>query len=89
MWTRFASRSLFLASLRAYFEAFGVVRDIEIKIDSATGMSRGFGFVLFETEDSVNAVCQTREHFLGKFCTIENISLFFFIFVRCFVRKSK
>ena len=56
----------FSASLRAYFEAFGVVRDIEIKIDSATGMSRGFGFVLFETEDSVNAVCQTHEHFLGK-----------------------
>jgi len=61
------SKNTNTASLRAYFEAFGVVRDIEIKIDSATGMSRGFGFVLFETEDSVNAVCQTREHFLdGK-----------------------
>ena len=40
--------------LRAVMEQFGAVKDATIKIDPM-GMSRGFGFVLFEEEASVDA----------------------------------
>jgi len=54
-------------SMRAYFETFGTVRDVEIKADPQTGQSRGFGFVLFLDEEGVNAVCCKADHFLdGK-----------------------
>ena len=47
-------------------EAFGEVRDVEIKVDPQTGVSRGFGFVLFANEESVTAVVNSPEHHLGK-----------------------
>ena len=40
--------------LKAYMEQFGAVRDVTIKSDAA-GNPRGFGFVLFEDEASVDA----------------------------------
>ena len=55
------------ASLRAHFEQFGAVKDVEIKVDPSTGLSRGFGFVLFELPESVNAVVAAGQQFLdGK-----------------------
>lgn len=61
------SKSTSTNSLRQYFEAFGEVRDVEIKVDPQTGQSRGFGFVLFLNEDSVQAVVSKSDHFLdGK-----------------------
>ena len=58
---------LLLASLRAHFEQFGAVKDVEIKSDPTTGLSRGFGFVLFELPESVNAVMEAGQQFLdGK-----------------------
>lgn len=41
--------------LRAYMEQWGAVKDVTIKTDAA-GNPRGFGFVLFESESSVDAV---------------------------------
>jgi len=61
------SKSTTTNSLRQYFESFGSVRDVEIKVDPQTGGSRGFGFVLFLNEDSVTAVCNHGDHYLdGK-----------------------
>ena len=40
--------------LKAYMEQFGAVKDVTIKSDAA-GNPRGFGFVLFEDEASVDA----------------------------------
>ena len=46
--------------LRAFMEQFGAVKDATIKLDPM-GMSRGFGFVLFEEEASVDACLAAGE----------------------------
>lgn len=43
------------ASLRAAFEAYGTVIEAKVICDHATGRSRGFGFVTFESEDAASA----------------------------------
>ncbi|VDK39388.1 unnamed protein product [Taenia asiatica] len=53
--------------LQSYFSQWGNVTRCIIKIDRFTGNSRGFGFVTFENEDSVNKVLSVPEHkLMGK-----------------------
>lgn len=44
---------------REYFEKFGPVLEAQIMIDHHSGRSRGFGFVTFERDSSVEQVFQT------------------------------
>jgi len=49
-------------SLKAYFQAFGEVKDVSVKIDPHTQQSRGFGFVLFADEASIAQVVEAAPH---------------------------
>ncbi|CAG7874718.1 heterogeneous nuclear ribonucleoprotein 1 [Brassica rapa] len=50
---------------RAYFETYGPVSDAVIMIDQATQRPRGFGFVSFDSEDSVDLVLHKSYHDLS------------------------
>lgn len=57
---------LHLESLRDYFSQFGEVQECTVMRDSATGRSRGFGFLTFRDAKTVNTV-MVKEHYLdGK-----------------------
>lgn len=56
---------------RSYFSQFGEVVDAQVMIDHNTGNSRGFGFVTFASEATVNAVVgpgksNTDHEIMGK-----------------------
>mmetsp|Transcript_32494 Transcript_32494/g.64466 ORF Transcript_32494/g.64466 Transcript_32494/m.64466 type:complete len:529 (+) Transcript_32494:103-1689(+) len=50
-----------------YFSKFGIVKDAVVMVDRNTGSSRGFGFVTFEKEDSVEAVMSLEHEIMGKY----------------------
>ncbi|PAA48961.1 hypothetical protein BOX15_Mlig010850g1 [Macrostomum lignano] len=50
--------------MKDYFSQFGAVRTCTIKVDKATGHSRGFGFVIFDNESDLDAVLSQSEHWL-------------------------
>ncbi|CAG8144338.1 unnamed protein product [Penicillium salamii] len=53
-------------SLRDYFSQFGEVQECTVMRDSASGRSRGFGFLTFRDPKTVNTV-MVKEHYLdGK-----------------------
>lgn len=54
--------------LRAYFEKYGEIRDVDIKIDPTTQASRGFGFILFADSSSIDQLeaDNTQHHLDGK-----------------------
>lgn len=56
------------ADLQAYFCKFGRINECRVLYDGNTGNSRGFGFVLFQEEKSINNILERkRDHFiLGK-----------------------
>ncbi|KDP40755.1 hypothetical protein JCGZ_24754 [Jatropha curcas] len=52
--------------LRDYFSVYGNIIEHQIMLDHKTGRSRGFGFVTFETEDSVEQIfSEGKTHELG------------------------
>ena len=79
----------FLASedLREYFSKFGEVEHCNLKTDPVTKRSRGFGFVLFKEEATVDKVrfslihVQTTKNFLSP---LPLFFFFFFFFLKMF-----
>jgi RNA-binding protein Musashi len=58
-------------SLKDYFSQFGEVSECTVMRDSATGRSRGFGFLTFRDPKCVNTV-MVKEHYLdGKIVSLQ------------------
>ncbi|KAF1963690.1 RNA-binding domain-containing protein [Byssothecium circinans] len=53
-------------SLKGYFSQFGEVIECTVMRDSATGRSRGFGFLTFKDPKCVNTVMVKEHHLDGK-----------------------
>ncbi|KAG7400304.1 hypothetical protein PHYBOEH_006244 [Phytophthora boehmeriae] len=55
------------ADFKKYFMQYGKVVSAEVMFNRETNKSRGFGFVIFESEDSVELVLQDKNHIIdGK-----------------------
>jgi RNA recognition motif-containing protein len=58
--------------LQQHFQQFGEVAQAQVKIDRATGRSRGFAFVEFGTADACRKALNDREQTIkGKACEIK------------------
>ncbi|XP_010544014.1 PREDICTED: RNA-binding protein 1 [Tarenaya hassleriana] len=60
------SSSITEEEFRNYFERFGRITDVVVMHDSITNRPRGFGFVTYESEDSVENVMQNNFHELSN-----------------------
>nr|XP_043616543.1 RNA-binding protein 1-like [Erigeron canadensis] len=57
---------------KIYFEKFGRITDVVVMHDNVTHRPRGFGFITFDTEDSVEEVMQRNFHELcGKLVEVK------------------
>ncbi|KAL3127971.1 RRM domain-containing protein [Cryptosporidium hominis] len=54
------------ASLRTHFSPYGEIVDSVVLTEKTTGRSRGFGFITFASEESVNAVLSSPQIVDGK-----------------------
>lgn len=52
------------AELRNYFAQFGTVTRAEVTFDMKTGLSRGFGFVTFQSSQSLVKALRTKNQVL-------------------------
>ena len=48
--------------IKEYFETYGEVEAINLKIDNMTGRSRGFAFLVFKTVQGIEAALQQEAH---------------------------
>jgi RNA recognition motif-containing protein len=68
----------FIADFRIYFEKYGKVLTAEVMFNRETHKSRGFGFIVFEHEESAEKVCAEKEHIIsGKLVSKVYIFLIF------------
>ncbi|BES92204.1 mRNA Hypothetical protein [Nesidiocoris tenuis] len=57
--------------LREYFESFGEVLMAQVKKDSKTGQSKGFGFIRFANHESQIRVMAQRHLIDGRWCDVK------------------
>ncbi|KAK6160581.1 hypothetical protein DH2020_003962 [Rehmannia glutinosa] len=66
------SANLTEEEFRSYFEKFGRITDVVVMHDNMTHRPRGFGFITFDSEDSVEEVMQKNFHELtGKLVEVK------------------
>ncbi|XP_054166993.1 heterogeneous nuclear ribonucleoprotein D-like [Oppia nitens] len=52
--------------LREYFTKYGSVTDVSIKYDAVSGNPRGFGFITFASEESIDDVLKISTHMINN-----------------------
>ena len=52
--------------LKEYFGTFGTVEKVELKVDLATGRSRGFAFVVYEDTAPIAKVMEAGDHAINS-----------------------
>lgn len=57
--------------LKEYFGKFGELERVQLKMDSQTGRSRGFAFIVYKEESSVDPACASEHSIKGKKCTVK------------------
>ena len=61
-----------IEDLKSYFGQFGGVEDAMLMMDKQTQRHRGFGFVSFDTEDTVERICDIHFHEInGKMAEVK------------------
>lgn len=66
------SSNLTEEEFKNYFKTFGVITDVVVMHDNMTNRPRGFGFVTFDSEDSVDKVMHKTFHELnGRFVEVK------------------
>ena len=50
------------ADIKEYFESYGEIENVNLKMDAMTGRSRGFAFVIFKTVEGIDAALQQDAH---------------------------
>ena len=68
------------SDIKEYFETYGEVENINLKMDPMTGRSRGFAFVVFKTVEGIEAALQQTAHVV-KVVQKKNPDLFSFRFI--------
>nr|CCA14026.1 heterogeneous nuclear ribonucleoprotein A1 putative [Albugo laibachii Nc14] len=60
------------AEFKKYFQKYGKVVSAEVMFNRETNKSRGFGFVIFENEQSVDLILNERDHMIdGKLVEVK------------------
>ena len=54
-----------------YFNKYGPVKDAVVMVDRNTGRSRGFGFITFDSEETVTSVIKVQHEIAGKYVEIK------------------
>ena len=54
------------SDIKEYFSTFGGVTSVNLKMDPVTGRSRGFAFVVFDSEDTLSGVLGQEHAIKGK-----------------------
>ena len=50
------------SDIKEYFESYGEIDTINLKMDPMTGRSRGFAFVVFKSIEGIQAALQQNAH---------------------------
>lgn len=58
--------------LRIYFSKFGKINLANVVFDKNTGLSRGYGFIIYDHQIAYDAAISTSKHFLeGNFVSLQ------------------
>ena len=74
------------SDIKEYFESYGEIDTINLKMDPMTGRSRGFAFVVFKSIEGIQAALQQNAHVV-KVNSLRSVECRHVIYLLCRERK--